>query len=169
MRAATVPTPIGPFSVIVDNDVGAPVVRVASFTDDFSALRARLPIPLRSGSIDVTREIEPYTSAIRAYLDGDLDALNALPVALPGGGFRAAVWQAMRKVAPGTTATYRELAEWAGNPRAVRAAGAACATNYVPLIVPCHRIIRSDGGLGGYYFGLQAKRWLLTHERALEV
>ena len=71
----------------------------------------------------------------------------------------------MRQVRPGSTVTYTELAGSAGNPRAARAAGAACAKNLVPLVVPCHRIVRSDGSLGGYYYGLAIKRWLLAHER----
>jgi methylated-DNA-[protein]-cysteine S-methyltransferase len=70
----------------------------------------------------------------------------------------------MRAIAPGSTATYAELAAAAGSPTAVRAAGSACARNLVAPFVPCHRVLRSGGTLGGYYYGLDAKRVLLAHE-----
>jgi methylated-DNA-[protein]-cysteine S-methyltransferase len=82
----------------------------------------------------------------------------------PGGTFRQAAWKAMRAVPPGEVITYAELAARAGNPGAVRAAGSACAQNRVAPIVPCHRIVRTGGGLGGYYYGLPVKEWLLAHE-----
>jgi methylated-DNA-[protein]-cysteine S-methyltransferase len=71
----------------------------------------------------------------------------------------------MREVPPGETITYTELAARAGSPTAVRAAGQACARNVIAPIVPCHRILRSDGTFGGYAYGLHVKRWLLAHER----
>ena len=73
----------------------------------------------------------------------------------------------MREIPPGETITYAELAERAGNPRAVRAAGSACARNLIAPIVPCHRVVRSgeSRNLGGYYYGLSTKEWLLEHER----
>ena len=73
----------------------------------------------------------------------------------------------MRKVKPGKTITYSQLAQKAGSPRAVRAAGSACAKNAIALVVPCHRILATGGGLGGYAYGLDAKKWLLAHEGVL--
>ncbi|MFI0724606.1 methylated-DNA--[protein]-cysteine S-methyltransferase [Streptomyces sp. NPDC021224] len=99
-----------------------------------------------------------------AYFDGTVEAIDALPVVQFGSDFRLAAWREMRRIRPGTTLGYRELAGRAGSPRAARAAGAACAYNLVPLVVPCHRVRRSDGSLGGYYYGLDVKRWLLAHE-----
>jgi methylated-DNA-[protein]-cysteine S-methyltransferase len=104
-------------------------------------------------------------AALRAYFAGDVDALSAVAVSQPGGPFHARVWAAMREVPAGTTVSYAELAARAGEPRAVRAAGSACARNAICLFVPCHRIVRSDGSLGGYYYGLDTKRRLLEHER----
>jgi methylated-DNA-[protein]-cysteine S-methyltransferase len=72
----------------------------------------------------------------------------------------------MREVPAGEVITYAELAARAGNSRAVRAAGSACAQNMVAPIVPCHRIVRTGGSLGGYYYGLPVKEWLLAHEQA---
>src|SRR5205807_2525819 len=81
-------------------------------------------------------------------------------------GFQQAAWSAMRGVPAGQTISYRELAGRSGTGSA-RAAGSACGRNAVALFVPCHRVVQSGGGLGGYYWGLDRKRWLLEHERAL--
>jgi methylated-DNA-[protein]-cysteine S-methyltransferase len=87
-----------------------------------------------------------------------------VPVRQPGGAFQQAAWSAMREIPAGHTWSYSELATMAGRPDAVRAAGTACARNTVAPFVPCHRVLRSDGSLGGYAYGLDAKRWLLAHE-----
>lgn len=81
-------------------------------------------------------------------------------------GFRAAVQEALSDIAYGGTESYSELAARVGNPRAVRAVGSACATNPLPIIVPCHRVLRSDGSLGGYAGGVAMKRHLLDLEQA---
>lgn len=103
-------------------------------------------------------------SALRAYADGDLTAIDDLPVSQPHSPFRGEVWRALRTVTPGSPVTYSELAALAGRPSAVRAAASGCANNLVALIVPCHRIVRRDGGLGGYLFGTDLKQRLLDHE-----
>jgi methylated-DNA-[protein]-cysteine S-methyltransferase len=107
------------------------------------------------------------SDAVAAYTDGDVDALDAVAVRQPGGSFLQAAWDAMRTVPAGRTVSYAELARLAGRPNAVRAAGSACARNMVAPFVPCHRILRSDGSLGGYYYGLPVKAALLRHEHAL--
>jgi methylated-DNA-[protein]-cysteine S-methyltransferase len=91
--------------------------------------------------------------------------VDGLPIEQPGGDFFQAAWKVMREVPAGETITYSELADRVGSPRAVRAAGSACARNRIAPIVPCHRIVRAGGNLGGYYYGLSAKSWLLDHER----
>src|SRR5207342_3389453 len=101
-----------------------------------------------------------------AYVAGDLAALDAVPVRQPGGPFLQEAWRVMRQIPAGTTWTYAELAAKAGRPSAVRAAGGACAHNLVAPFVPCHRVLRTGGSLGGYYYGLDVKQWLLTHEGA---
>ncbi|MGP4019367.1 methylated-DNA--[protein]-cysteine S-methyltransferase [Saccharopolyspora sp. 5N708] len=163
MDATTLPTPLGPFSMLVDDD-GA--VRAAGFTVTPDSLLDELPLPWRTATLRACHDLGAYRDAVRAYFVGDHQALQAIPVLQTGKGFRMRAWQAMRRIPPGATVSYAQLAAMAGNPRAARAAGAACAANLVPLLVPCHRIIASDGGLNHYYYGLSHKRWLLEHEKA---
>ncbi|MEU6576364.1 methylated-DNA--[protein]-cysteine S-methyltransferase [Streptomyces sp. NPDC046805] len=161
MDTATVPTPLGPFSMItLDGGIVA-----SGFTDAPATLLAELPAPYRDGSPRAGDTPAPYVSAVRAYFDGAVDALDELPVVQFGNDFRRAAWREMRRVKPGESVGYQELAGRAGRPGAARMAGSACAYNLVPLIVPCHRVRRTDGSLGGYYYGLDVKRWLLAHER----
>lgn len=160
LSATTVDTPAGPLSAICDDDGLCGM----GFTADPEMLCQRLsnPRPMRSFA-----DLPEITSAVQAYLAGDLIALDKLPVSPAGNEtrpFLSKAWQALREVPAGQTITYAELATRAGSPAAVRAAATACAQNLVAPVVPCHRVIRSDGGLGGYYWGLPAKRWLLDHE-----
>jgi methylated-DNA-[protein]-cysteine S-methyltransferase len=156
---STIDTPFGDMSLIGTQEC----LHVASFSNDVDALRRRLQPSLRSEPL--ARGDTSAAAALRDYFAGDVAALAAVAVSQPGGPFHARVWAAMREVAPGTTVSYAELAARAGAPRAVRAAGTACARNAICLFVPCHRIVRSDGSLGGYYYGLDTKRRLLEHER----
>ncbi len=109
----------------------------------------------------------PIANALRAYAAGDLAAIETLTVAQPETPFRGEVWQALRRIPHASTATYSELAAMAGQPTAVRAAASGCANNLVAIVVPCHRIVRTDGGLGGYLFGVEVKELLLRHEGAI--
>jgi methylated-DNA-[protein]-cysteine S-methyltransferase len=155
--ATTLATPVGDLALLVYDDV----LVAAGFTsvaDQYSRLDD--PAPLRE--VD---DLGRFSEAMTAYFAGELTAMDTLPVAQPGGAFRQAAWKVMREVPPGEVITYAELAARAGNPGAVRAAGSACAQNRVAPIVPCHRIVRTGGGLGGYYYGLGTKSWLLQHER----
>jgi AraC family transcriptional regulator, regulatory protein of adaptative response / methylated-DNA-[protein]-cysteine methyltransferase len=83
---------------------------------------------------------------------------------LRGTAFQQRVWQALREIPAGRTTTYTEVAGRIGAPRAVRAVAHACATNRLALVVPCHRVVRTDGSLGGYHWGLERKRILLERE-----
>ena len=101
-----------------------------------------------------------------AYFDGDLTAIDAVAVRQhTDGAFLATAWAALRTVGPGHPVSYTGLAALAGRPAAVRATAQACARNTVALFVPCHRVLRSDGSLGGFRWGVQVKRWLLDHEQ----
>ncbi|HWF58393.1 MAG TPA: methylated-DNA--[protein]-cysteine S-methyltransferase [Candidatus Dormibacteraeota bacterium] len=157
--ATTVATPLGQMSLLGTADC----LHVAAFGDDIDELRDRLPASLRGERVE--RRETTAASALRDYFGGDVHALDRVDVRQQGGPFHTAVWREMRTIAPGTTVSYSELAARAGAPRAVRAAGSACARNAVCLFVPCHRVVRSDGGLGGYYYGLATKQSLLEHER----
>jgi methylated-DNA-[protein]-cysteine S-methyltransferase len=99
-----------------------------------------------------------------AYLDGELDALEEIPVHASGTSFQQQVWAKLRHIPPGVTWTYAELAAAVGRPGSQQAVGQANAQNPVSIVVPCHRVIGSDGELTGYAGGLDRKRWLLTHE-----
>lgn len=157
--ATTVTTPIGELSLLARNEV----VIAAGFAS-IEEIAARLgdePVARR-------RSLGRISAAITAYFAGDVRAIDDLPVDQPGGDFFHAAWKVMREVPAGETITYAELAARAGSPKAVRAAGSACARNLIAPIVPCHRVVRSGTGepLGGYYYGLSAKQWLLAHERS---
>lgn len=105
------------------------------------------------------RELDEYFGGRRTLFDLPLDLRLST-------GFRRDVLAHLIEVAYGTTTSYASLALAAGNPKAVRAVGSACATNPLPVVVPCHRVLRSDGGVGGYLGGVAAKQALLTLEAA---
>lgn len=89
-----------------------------------------------------------------------------LPLDMRGTPFQRRVWEALRQIPAGTTATYRQIAETVGMPMAVRAVATACAANHLAVAVPCHRVVRMDGSLGGYRWGIERKQELLSRERA---
>ncbi|QOC90414.1 methylated-DNA--[protein]-cysteine S-methyltransferase [Micromonospora craniellae] len=158
----TVDTPTGPLTVLAGPD-GA--VRAAGFTADPAALLALIHPRLR-GTLRQRRELGPVTDAVTRYLDGDLAAIDSVPVEQHTDGvFLAHAWQVLREVKPGEPVTYTAYAGLAGRPAAIRAAAAACARNAAALFVPCHRVLRTDGTLGGYRWGLPVKVWLLVHEQ----
>jgi methylated-DNA-[protein]-cysteine S-methyltransferase len=160
---STVETPIGPFSVIVD---GEGSVLASGWTTDATTLLTLVHPDLR-GDPRRRPDVGAATRAVRAYLDGDLTAPDEVPVRQHTNGiFLPAAWAALRKVAPGEPISYTEFAALAGRPAAIRAAAQACARNAAALFVPCHRVIRGDGSLGGFRWGLDTKRWLLAHESA---
>lgn len=105
-------------------------------------------------------------SALAAYFKGELDALDGIPVDLGGTEFQRKVWEQLAATAPGDTVSYAEVAARVGSARAVRAVGTASGSNPVCLVIPCHRMVRSDGHLGGYGGRLERKVWLLEHEGA---
>ena len=117
----------------------------------------QLPIDEPPASPLVTQELTEYFAGTRREFSVPLDLQNVTD-------FRAAVLRELAKVPYGETTSYAELARAVGNPKAVRAVGSACATNPLPLFIPCHRVLRSDGQLGGYRGGTEAKRFLLRLE-----
>lgn len=116
--------------------------------------------------LETARDPAGRTSALQAYLRGDLSAIEALPVETAGTPFQREVWRALRDIPAGTTTTYAQLAERISRPKAVRAVGAANGANPVSIVVPCHRVVGANASLTGYAGGLERKRWLLDHERA---
>jgi methylated-DNA-[protein]-cysteine S-methyltransferase len=155
INATALQTPIGELALLARDGT-----LVAAGFADIDTMRARIG----DAPLTVHPDLGELSRAVSAYFDGDLTALDELPVAQPGGTFRQAAWTAMRRVPAGETISYTKLAAEAGNPKAVRAAASACAQNLIAPIVPCHRVLRSDGSLGGYYYGLPVKEWLIAHE-----
>ena len=162
--ATVLDTPAGGLSLLAHGDT----LVAAGFTDDPGSMQARLEPALREAELVPARpqDLAWLVKPMRDYLAGDLTAPDGLPVRQPGGPGRQRMWRLMREVPPGCTLTYTQLAALAGVPSAPRAAGAACAANLIAPVVPCHRILRTDGTLGGYYYGLSVKEWLLRHEGA---
>ena len=164
-RTATVTTPDGPFTVVVDPDG---TVLASGWTPDADALvglthpdvrpTGTTPVP------DDDRAVAPALAAVRAYYAGDVRAIDAVPVRQVSGPYRAHAWDVLRTVEAGDPVTYTRYAELSGRPAAVRAAAGACAMNAAALFVPCHRVLRTDGSLGGFRYGLDVKRSLLAHE-----
>lgn len=160
---ATTTTPAGPFTVIADDN---DTVLASGWTDDPDRLLGYIATDLRPPTVAGRASDSPAIDAVDAYHDGDLTAPDAIAVRYAAGPFMTAAWGAMRKIAAGEVISYRELAHRAGSPNAIRAAGSACARNPSALFIPCHRIRRGDGTLGGFGYGLDIKRWLLDHESA---
>ena len=162
--AAVLDTPLGPLSLLAE---GGRLI-AGGFTGDPAVMHARLAVPLRALPLEPAdaADLPWLATPLTRYFGGDLRALDAIPVYQPGPPSRQRLWAALRAVPPGRTVSYTQLAAQAGNPRAPRAAGAACAYNLIAPVVPCHRALRSDGTLGGYYYGLDRKAWLLRHEGA---
>ncbi|MGH7102762.1 MAG: bifunctional DNA-binding transcriptional regulator/O6-methylguanine-DNA methyltransferase Ada [Acetobacteraceae bacterium] len=139
-------------------------VAAIAFGEDDAALeqnlRARFP----------NAHLTPAPAAFHSTLARVIDAVETpdkgldLPLDVRGTAFQIRVWQALREIPPGKTASYASIAERIGKPKAARAVAAACAANPLPVAIPCHRVVRSDGGLAGYAYGVERKRALLARE-----
>jgi methylated-DNA-[protein]-cysteine S-methyltransferase len=160
----TVDTPDGPFTILADAD-GA--VLSSGWTPDAEAVLVRLrpaerPVALTEGDTAAA-------DAVRAYYEGDLAAVDAVAVRQHGTPLQLSGWAALRTIAPGRPLTYTGFAQALGSPRAVRAAASICARNAPALFVPCHRVLRGDGSMGGFAWGTEVKRSLLDREAAVLV
>jgi methylated-DNA-[protein]-cysteine S-methyltransferase len=152
-------TPIGTLNLISHEEI----LLGANFST-ISALKESIDDRYLDFGFKVVKQIPKVSSLIHDYFDGDLDAINAIKVSQPGGAFSQSAWKSMRRVRAGRVISYAELAEKSGSPKAVRAAGSACAKNAIVLVVPCHRIVKTGGALGNYAYGAGKKEWLLGHE-----
>ena len=158
IRFAVTDSSLGPL-LVAATDKG--LCRIA-FDEDEAALRARFP---RARIEPAGADFDAMVAAVVALVD-DPGRGTDLPVDVAGTAFQHAVWAALRAIPPGETRTYADIAAAIGRPRAVRAAGSACGGNDLAILVPCHRVVRSDGGLGGYAYGSARKRALLERENA---
>lgn len=158
-------TPLGELLIVAD---AAGRLCAVEWSDQKDRLRASLRLQNRAGGyvLSPVAHASENAAAIAAYFRGDLAAIDDLAVADCGTPFQRAVWQALRRIPCGEVVSYAALARRVGHPSAVRAVGHANGANPVSIVVPCHRVIGSDGTLTGYGGGIERKRWLLAHERA---
>lgn len=156
-------TPAGEMIVIADREGN---LRVVDWTDHEARMTRSLDRQYGKGGYTLAAARDPggLSTAMRRYFAGDHAVLDKLPVKAEGTPFQKSVWQALRKIGCGTTISYAELARRIGRPKAVRAVGLANGQNPVSVVVPCHRVIGSNGSLTGYGGGLPRKKWLLEHE-----
>lgn len=164
--STTISTPIGPFTVIArDTGTQSPAVLASGWTGDIADLLPVIAASLRPERISPVTAIGDISDAVLRYHEGELDAIDDVAVEQVSGPFLTHAWDVLRLVKPGEPVTYAEFAVLSGRPPAIRAAASACARNAAALFVPCHRVVRTDGSLGGFRWGLPAKQWLLDHER----
>lgn len=157
IRWTVAATSLGPL-LIAATDKG--LCRVA-FDEGEASLRRRAQLqPAQSGGA----ALADLAARVVALVESP-DRNEDLPLDVRGTAFQEAVWQALRNIPAGETRSYAELAAVAGNPRAVRAAGTACGANHLAVVIPCHRVHRSDGSMGGYAYGVDRKVELLERER----
>jgi methylated-DNA-[protein]-cysteine S-methyltransferase len=152
-------TPLGTLNLIADGDLllGANLSTIRALKDGLDSI-------YRGSEFKEVSKIPVISELIADYFEGDLSAINGIKVNQPGGSFSQAAWKAMRRIRAGKVLSYADLAKNSGSPKAVRAAGSACAKNAIVLVVPCHRIVKTGGALGNYAYGVSKKEWLLRHE-----
>jgi AraC family transcriptional regulator of adaptative response/methylated-DNA-[protein]-cysteine methyltransferase len=164
-------TPLGRVSVIAC-DQGIASVTFTSADHDRDSLDSNPP--LRGSEQRLNCKAFETGHTFNAAMSKCLDSLaqlrwaNDLPLVLEGTPFQITVWKKLLQIPAGETQTYQSLAKAIGKPTAIRAVATACAANRIAFLIPCHRVIRSDGTLGGYRWGIRRKRWLLDLEQGLE-
>lgn len=155
-------TPDGEFHIIFDEHGAA---RASGF-GSIAALAGRLPEELRGVTLEPVQN-HLYEQLVAAYYAGDKTALHTIPRSQAGSDFQERVWQVINDIPYGTTISYKELASRSGNAAAIRAAGTICGLNRLILLVPCHRVLKSDGSVGSYLYGAETKEALLRREGAI--
>lgn len=134
------------------------------FGDDKTALEKDLAARFPTATlIEGEGEFDRLADSVARYIDQPSDTVE-FPLDPSGTDFQQRVWRALREIAPGTTASYKDVAMRIGSPKAVRAIARACAANPIAVAIPCHRVVRSDGSMSGYRWGTARKRMLLDRE-----
>ena len=163
-RYATIATPPGAFTVLVGGDPGGEdVVLGSGWTDDVADLLSVVHPALRPPASERVDDL-PVLDVVEKFFAGEVAAIDGVAVRQRSGPFLTEAWGVLRTVPAGRPDTYAAFAARCGRPAAIRAAANACARNAAALFVPCHRVLGSDGGLGGFRWGTPVKRWLLDHE-----
>lgn len=166
LAVTTIESPVGSL-LVAATDTG--LVRIAFEREGFDAVLEQLAATVSPRVLELrTPLLDRAADALQAYFDGADGSFDLpLDLRLARGPFRREVLALLPTIPVGQTRTYAELAQLAGRPAATRAVGTGCATNPLPLVLPCHRVVRTGGALGGYLGGLDRKAWLLEHERAM--
>jgi methylated-DNA-[protein]-cysteine S-methyltransferase len=157
----TVDSPVGPL-LLAATDIG--LVRVAYSREDHDTVLQTLADRISPRILHAPARLDPAARELDEYFAGTRQTFDLALDWQLSAGFRASVLHRLPDIGYGHTASYATVAALAGNPKAVRAVGTACATNPLPVVIPCHRVVRSDGSMGGYLGGVEAKRTLLTLE-----
>jgi methylated-DNA-[protein]-cysteine S-methyltransferase len=163
LRLDELKTPIGTALLLTD---GEGVLRALDWQEFTDRVHREVRLRYRGADMRPGRAPNAMRKALSAYFDGNLAALDGIPVAAEGTSFQQKVWAALRRIPVGATLSYSALAKKIGHPAAIRAVGLANGANPISVVVPCHRVIGADGTLTGYGGGLERKRWLLAHEGA---
>ena len=159
-------TPDEVFTVIATDDA----VIASGWTENLTELLTLIHPTLRPSTVERAKVnsqpllLADALEAVTEYYRGNLSAPQQIPVFQRSGPFRERAWEVMREISPGQPITYQEFARQCGNSKATRAAAGACAMNAAALFVPCHRVLRTDGSLGGFRYGLDIKAALLARE-----
>ncbi|MFB9775945.1 methylated-DNA--[protein]-cysteine S-methyltransferase [Brevibacterium otitidis] len=159
----TIDTPVGRL-LLAATEKG--LVRVAFEREDFDTVLESLARKISPRVLEGPRRLDAAAAEIDEYFAGERHTFDVPLDYAMSSGFRQTVQRYLPHISYGRTQSYKEIAEIVGNPKAVRAVGTACATNPLPVVVPCHRVLRTDGSLGGYIGGLDAKTTLLMLEKA---
>ena len=163
LRAEKLETPIGPMLAVAD-ETGLRLLEFAG-RPALPAELARLERSFGPVGFGATAVVDALREQLAAYFAGERCDFE-IPIAQPGTALQARVWAALQDIPAGETRSYAQIAAAIGQPKAVRAVGTANGDNHVAVLIPCHRVIRSDGTLGGYAGGLDRKRKLLDAEKA---
>jgi len=157
-------TPIGELLLVAD-DAGK--LRAVDWADYESRMLRLLRLHYGKDMFKLEPAYNPHglRDAINRYFAGDVGAIDDIPVQTAGTAFQRSVWNELRRIPAGAPVSYGKLAGRIARPKAVRAVGLANGANPIGIVVPCHRVIGSNGSLTGYGGGLERKRWLLEHER----
>lgn len=154
-------TSAGTFTVILNQDD----IALASGFEPAKNLIKRLPKNISIHSLK-QQDNHPYELLVQQYFRGNLKSLSNIPYKTFGTSFQHKVWLTMAKIPYSQTVSYKTLAKNAGFPSAIRAAASACGKNCLAVLIPCHRIIKSDGTIGNYLYGTAAKKMLLSLEQS---
>ncbi|MGX7245530.1 bifunctional transcriptional activator/DNA repair enzyme AdaA [Enterococcus quebecensis] len=167
LSADWIDTTLGPMMSIADDEY----LYLLEFVDrrglerEIERLRNRLNASIVPGKTKISEQIK---AELGLYFEKKLDEFQT-PYMCIGSEFQKSVWQALTEIERGQTSSYKELATTIGNPNGMRAVGNANGANQLAIIIPCHRVIQTDGSLGGYGGGVERKKWLLKHEREYQM